>query len=147
MARTGIRITSRSRSSPPPRSSRRPRTLRIGARCRRIRLEALLSPGRRPPWAAYQAAFKTPDSTVDGSRAGHALARMGAHHRHRHARLWPTVWQAVCVTTRKSAYERLGGLSPEHHEALWGCQTFYRVFSTVNGGRARETHLFEGFKR
>ena len=35
-------------------------------------------------------------------------------------------------------------LSPEHHEALWGSQSFYRAVSTVNGGRARETDLFEG---
>ena len=42
---------------------------------------------------------------------------------------------------------RLKDLSPEHHQALWGSQSFYRVFSTVNGGRARETDLFEGISR
>ena len=26
-------------------------------------------------------------------------------------------------------------------------QSFYRVFSTVNGGRARETDLFEGIRK
>jgi len=32
-------------------------------------------------------------------------------------------------------------LCPEHHEALWGSQSFYRAFSTVNGGRSRETDV------
>jgi hypothetical protein len=27
---------------------------------------------------------------------------------------------------------------------VWGCQSFYRAFSTVNGGRGREEDLFEG---
>jgi hypothetical protein len=38
-------------------------------------------------------------------------------------------------------------LSSEHHRALWGLQSFYRAFSTVNGGRGRETDLFEGIER
>jgi hypothetical protein len=40
----------------------------------------------------------------------------------------------------------LKNLSPEDHEALWGTQSFYRVFSTVNGGRVRETDLLEGLR-
>ena len=31
-------------------------------------------------------------------------------------------------------------------EALWGAQSFYRVFSTANGGRRQETDLFEGIR-
>jgi len=38
----------------------------------------------------------------------------------------------------------LKDVSPEHHEALWGRQSFYRAFSLVSGGRTRETDLFEG---
>ena len=34
----------------------------------------------------------------------------------------------------------------ELHQALWGSQTFYRVFSLVNGGRERETDLFAGLR-
>jgi hypothetical protein len=45
-----------------------------------------------------------------------------------------------------AAYARLAQLSPEHREAIWGWQSFYRVFSLVNGGRARETDLFEGLR-
>jgi hypothetical protein len=46
-----------------------------------------------------------------------------------------------------AAYEQLKSLPPEHQQAIWGAQSFYRVFSTVNGGRARETDLFEGIPR
>ncbi|HEU4335064.1 MAG TPA: hypothetical protein VFT32_11260, partial [Candidatus Eisenbacteria bacterium] len=60
---------------------------------------------------------------------------------------WPTVWKAVqCHDSQIAGYERLRRLSPEHHEGLWGCQCFYRAFSTVNGGRRRETDLFEGLR-
>jgi hypothetical protein len=37
-------------------------------------------------------------------------------------------------------------LSGADHEALWGSQTYYRVFSTVNGGRQLETDLFAGVR-
>jgi LmbE family N-acetylglucosaminyl deacetylase len=61
---------------------------------------------------------------------------------------WSTAWRAVsCHESQVSAYERLRDLSPQHHEALWGRQSFYRAFSTVNGGRARETDLFEGIRQ
>ena len=43
-----------------------------------------------------------------------------------------------------SAYEQLKNLRPEDHLAIWGKQSFYRAFSTVNGGRTREVDLFEG---
>jgi LmbE family N-acetylglucosaminyl deacetylase len=99
-------------------------------------------------WAAYQAAVTKLFSKVDGVE--------------RQATPWPdwaittvidtrdfssTVWRAVsCHESQVTAYERLQALSPEHHEALWGRQSFYRAFSTVNGGRARETDLFEGIR-
>ena len=58
---------------------------------------------------------------------------------------WAATWQAVsCHQSQVSAYERLRDVSTAHHEALWGRQSYYRVFSTVNGGRARETDLFDG---
>ncbi len=58
---------------------------------------------------------------------------------------WTTTWQAVsCHQSQVSAYERLRHLSAVHHQALWGRQSYYRVFSTVNGGRTRETDLFDG---
>jgi len=99
-------------------------------------------------WAAYEAVLKKLLSTVDGveRRAtpwpDWAITTM-IDTRH----FWSPVWRAVsCHESQVSAYERLKDLSPEHHEALWGWQSFYRVFSTVNGGRARETDLFDGIR-
>jgi LmbE family N-acetylglucosaminyl deacetylase len=99
-------------------------------------------------WKAYQAAFKKLVSVVDGVE--------------RQAVPWPdwaitteidtrsfssTVWRAIsCHESQIGAYEQLKHLSTEDHEALWGRQSFYRVFSTVNGGRARESDLFEGIR-
>ncbi|MFW6079358.1 MAG: hypothetical protein ACODAE_07050, partial [Gemmatimonadota bacterium] len=60
---------------------------------------------------------------------------------------WETVWRAIqCHETQMAVYERLGELTPEHHEALWGRQTFYRAYSVVNGGREPETDLFAGLR-
>jgi len=59
--------------------------------------------------------------------------------------VWSTVWRAVsCHQSQLTGYARLKDLPSSQHEALWGSQSFYRVFSTVNGGKARETDLFEG---
>jgi LmbE family N-acetylglucosaminyl deacetylase len=97
-------------------------------------------------WAAYQAAFKTLVSTVDGA-ARHAVAwpawaisaRIDTRDR------WEVVWRAVQRhETQLAVYQRLGELTPEHHAALWGEQTFYRALSLVNGGRELETDLFAG---
>jgi LmbE family N-acetylglucosaminyl deacetylase len=98
--------------------------------------------------AAYQAALKKLVSVVDGSE--------------RHAApwpawaittvidtsaVWPTVWRAVsCHKTQMSIYRKLADLPAEHQRSLWGTQEFYRAFSIVNGGRVRETDLFEGLR-
>jgi LmbE family N-acetylglucosaminyl deacetylase len=100
-------------------------------------------------WAAYQSAIKKLTSTVDGVE--------------RQAVPWPdweittvldtrplcpTVWRAIaCHESQMSVYTQLRDLSQEHQEALLGVQSFYRAFSTVNGGRARETDLFEGIRK
>ena len=58
---------------------------------------------------------------------------------------WETVWRAVQQhETQLAIYRQLGALTPEHHAALWGTQTFYRALSHVNGGRDVETDLFAG---
>jgi LmbE family N-acetylglucosaminyl deacetylase len=60
---------------------------------------------------------------------------------------WRTVWKAVCChRTQLPDYHLLEGLPEEKHKALWGCQTFYRAFSLVNGGRTVENDLFEGLR-
>ena len=100
-------------------------------------------------WDAYQQAFKTLVSTVDGVE--------------RHAVPWPdwaitsvvdtdhvadTVWRAVqCHASQIASYGHLQRLPDTQVRALWARQSFYRVFSNVNGGRARETDLFEGIPR
>ena len=60
---------------------------------------------------------------------------------------WPTVWRAVqCHDSQIGGYAALRTLGSDDHAALWGRQSFYRVFRTVSGGRARETDLFEGLR-
>jgi LmbE family N-acetylglucosaminyl deacetylase len=102
-----------------------------------------------PAWEAYEAAVGKLRSTVDGIE--------------RQATPWPdwaittvldtrefstVVAQAIaCHHSQVAAYARLKDLSAEHQEALWGWQSFYRAFSSVNGGRAREDDLFEGIAR
>ena len=63
------------------------------------------------------------------------------------SKVWPTVWRAInCHKTQMSIYKKLESLSADDHCSLWGTQEFYRVFSLVNGGRVRETDLFEGLR-
>jgi LmbE family N-acetylglucosaminyl deacetylase len=99
-------------------------------------------------WAAYQRAFKKLTSMVDGvERQVVPWPDWEITTVIDTAAFVPTVWKAiVCHESQMSAYERLQHLAPEDHQAIWGKQSFYRVFSTVNGGRARETDLFEGIK-
>jgi LmbE family N-acetylglucosaminyl deacetylase len=99
-------------------------------------------------WAGYQAALKKLVSTVDGvERQVAPFPDWAITTVLDTSRVWPAVWRAVsCHKTQMSIYGRLTGLADEHHRALWGTQEFYRVFSTVNGGRARETDLFEGLR-
>jgi LmbE family N-acetylglucosaminyl deacetylase len=99
-------------------------------------------------WAAYQSAFKTLTSTVDGvERQTVPWPDWAITTRIDTRSLWPAVWRAVsCHESQMAAYEKLGELSPAHHEALWGSQSFYRAFSAVNVGRTPETDLFEGIR-
>ena len=99
-------------------------------------------------WDAYQEAFKKLTSTVDGvERQAVAWPDWMPTTRIDTRAQWERVWKAVsCHDSQIAAYERLHQLSPEHHEALWGSMNFYRVFSTVNGGRRHETDLFEGLR-
>jgi LmbE family N-acetylglucosaminyl deacetylase len=99
-----------------------------------------------PTWAAYERALKKLTSVVDGVE--------------RRAVPWPDwaitttidtrpyadlVWRAIsCHASQMSVYTNLQHLPREHADALWGAQSFYRASSRVNGGRARETDLFEG---
>jgi len=99
-------------------------------------------------WDAYQAAFKTLISRVDGVERGvvswpdwSITTRVDTRAQ------WPTVWRAVqCHRTQNAIYAKLATLSETDHHALWGSQAYYRVFSSVNGGREPETDLFAGLR-
>jgi LmbE family N-acetylglucosaminyl deacetylase len=99
-------------------------------------------------WTAYQAAFRKLVSTVDGvERQAVPWPDWEITSVIDTRNFWPTVWRAIsCHESQILAYQALKSLSPEDHEALWGRQTFYRVFSIVNGGRIRETDLLEGIR-
>jgi LmbE family N-acetylglucosaminyl deacetylase len=101
-----------------------------------------------PEWAAYQAAFKKLTATVDGvERQATPWPDWAITTRIDTRKWWRQVWEAVsCHASQVSAYQGLAELPPELHEALWGSQAFYRVFSTVSGGRKRESDLFEGLR-
>ena len=99
-------------------------------------------------WATYQAAFKRLGSVVDGvEREPMPWPEWSITTRIDTRAHWKTVWRATrCHETQLPGYQRLRDLSPPEHERLWSTQTFYRVFSTVNGGRQPETDLFEGLR-
>lgn len=60
---------------------------------------------------------------------------------------WPQVRQAVaCHQSQLPEYARLQALPDAQQRELWGRQRYYRAYSLVNGGRARETDLFAGLR-
>jgi len=99
-------------------------------------------------WTAYEVAFKRLTSTVDGvGRQAVPWPDWALTTAIDTREFWPTVWRAVsCHESQIAGYEKLKDLLPEHHQALWGSQSFYRALSTVNGGRGLETDLFEGLR-
>jgi len=103
------------------------------------------TPGK---WEAYQTAFKKLTSTVDGVlRQASPWPEWEITTRVDTSAHWPTVWKAVqCHESQIVGYAGLATLPAEQHRALWGSQEFYRAMSLVNGGRARETDLFEGLR-
>lgn len=97
-------------------------------------------------WEAYQAAFKKLVSRVDGTeRQAEPWPEWAVTTTIDAAEHWRTVWRAVrCHESQIAIYRRLGELDDDTHRVLWGRQSFYRAFSLVNGGRRRESDLFEG---
>ena len=99
-------------------------------------------------WKAYQSAFRKLVSTVDGiERQAVPWPDWAITTVIDTRSFWPTVWRAICChESQVAAYAGLKDLSSDDNEALWGRQSFYRVFSIVNGGRAQETDLLEGIR-
>lgn len=99
-------------------------------------------------WDAYQAAVGALRTTVDGmERQATPWPDWALTTVIDTRSAWPVVRRAVlCHESQVSMYGPLKDLPAERHEELWGHQSFYRVFSTVNGGRTREADLFEGVR-
>jgi LmbE family N-acetylglucosaminyl deacetylase len=102
-----------------------------------------------PTFSAYQHVFRVLSSTVDGSvRQAVPFPEWAVTTVVDTRAVWATVAGAVmCHASQVSTYGRLADLGPEEHQVLWGHQTFYRAFSRVNGGRIRETDMFEGLRQ
>jgi LmbE family N-acetylglucosaminyl deacetylase len=102
----------------------------------------------QPEFDVYQAVFGEQVMTIDGvGRRPVPWQDWAITTRIDTAAYWPDVWQAVaCHRSQLPGYQRLKELPPEQHHALWGSQGFYRVFSTVSGGRAIEHDLFAGLR-
>ena len=99
-------------------------------------------------WAAYEAALRKLAITVDGVERQSVPWPEWAITTSLDTRaVWRTVRRAVgCHKTQMAIYSRFEALPEDMQASLWGSQQFYRVFSTVNGGRAKETDLFEGLR-
>jgi LmbE family N-acetylglucosaminyl deacetylase len=99
-------------------------------------------------WAAYQAAFKTLTSNVDGHvRAAIAWPDWSITTKVDARDVWQHVWGAVqCHKTQMSIYKNIASLTEDDQKVIWGTGEFYRVFSLVNGGRKTEQDLFEGLR-
>ena len=103
---------------------------------------------RKDKWDVYEAAFRKLTSTVDGvERQAVPWSDWAVTTVIDTSSYWPIVWSAVCChQTQISIYEHLQHLTEEQQKSLWGSQEFYRVYSSVNGGRTPETDLFEGLR-
>jgi LmbE family N-acetylglucosaminyl deacetylase len=76
---------------------------------------------------------------------GESVARLGAERAHRHARVLAPCGRRCSATTRRRRTTERSRRRPRTTRPVgWG--TFYRVFSTVNGGRAQESDLFAGLR-
>ncbi len=97
--------------------------------------------------AAFERAFGPTRMEVDGTIRGDVDWPDWAITSRVDATPWcRRVWEAVaCHRSQLPDLDALADrLSEEEHEALWGQQTFYRVFGAVPGGRRVEGSLFEG---
>ena len=99
-------------------------------------------------YAAYQDVFGELTSTVDGAVRRVAPTPEWAISADIDATpVLPTVLNAaMCHQSQVAARERLRSVSEAQLAAMWARQSFYRVFSLVNGGLTRERDLFAGLR-
>jgi LmbE family N-acetylglucosaminyl deacetylase len=97
---------------------------------------------------AYQSVFGELVMEIDGQpRRATSWPDWAVTTRIDTAAYWEQVWQAIsCHRSQLPGYQALKNLPDEHHQTLWGSQTYYRAFSLVNGGRRLERDLFEGLR-
>lgn len=98
--------------------------------------------------AFYQSVFRELKTTVDGAeRRAAAWPEWAVTTVVDTKAYWKQAWRAVsCHRTQMAIFKGIERLPLETQLALWGSQQYYRVFSSVNGGRLRETDLFEGIE-
>jgi LmbE family N-acetylglucosaminyl deacetylase len=99
-------------------------------------------------WTAYESVFKKLAFTVDGvERQAMPWPDWALTTVVDTRASWPAVWRAVgCHESQIGVYATIRNLAPSQCEAFWGSQSFYRVFSLVNGGSHLESDLFEGLR-
>jgi len=60
---------------------------------------------------------------------------------------WDQVTRAMaCHKSQLPELERFTNMPRQYGPEAWGLRTYYRAFSLVNGGRAKETDLFTGLR-
>ena len=60
---------------------------------------------------------------------------------------WQTAWKAIqCHQSQLPGLPGLQEMPADLHRKVWGEGNYYRAYSLVNGGRARESDLFEGLR-
>ena len=98
--------------------------------------------------AAYQSAFGDITMEIDGVvRGAMPWEDWAITTRIDTERYWRQVWQAASAhRSQLPDLKHMNELPEELHLRFWGCQTFYRAFSLVNGGRQVERDLFEGLR-
>jgi LmbE family N-acetylglucosaminyl deacetylase len=120
---------------------------RSGRRPHRVSKLYYLAPGAGQI-DLYQAAFGELAMTIDGvARRATAWPDWAITTRVDASAYWRQVWQAIaCHQSQLPSYQTLLHMPDGDHRSLWGTQTFYRVFSLVNGGREVEEDLFVGLR-
>ncbi len=99
-------------------------------------------------WAAYDAALRKLVCRLDGvERQAVPWPPWAITTVVDTSEVWPAVSRAVsCHQTQMAIYSKLAALPEAHQRSLWGTLEFYRVFSSVNGGRSQESDVFEGLR-
>lgn len=97
--------------------------------------------------AIYEEAFGEMSMTVDGHRRqSTGWEPWSITTRIEIASYWDTIWQAVtCHQTQIESIKSLENVTGD--KPIWESESYYRVFSLVNGGRTSEKTLFEGIKQ